>query len=444
MSRNLFRSLSVAGSLLLAALATACSDPGSIGNDLPVSTDKVGLTYVDTFTVRTATVLLDSIPSSTSTNLLVGRYVDPRLGTVEARAFTQVGLGSAFVPSATSSFDSLVITLRADAYRYGDTTRTQHLLVQRLEENFVDKTYYTSDALRYNDTPLGQIGTSRAKEYTFRARPGARTFRIRLNDDLGKELFQLGQTQQLNSEDDLQRRFKGLVLSPGASDNAALLRLLATDNASALNLYYHEAAAPADALVRSFTLTVGNRHFYRLRADRRASLLAPLTKSYQALSSTNTAAETYIQAGLGLYTRVDIPYLTDLRELGGTFAIISAELTMESVQGTESPYLAPPARITVGLTDAANRRGSTLSTADPTVPVTGTYQRLISTRTGLEQGRYTFQLTTYAQALLNRTFTNNGLLLSPTTTDDVARVVLGASRNSTNPLQFRVYYARVQ
>jgi len=461
---NVFRSLCAAGSLLLAALATSCSDPGAIGNDLPTSTDKVGITYIDTFTVRTSTVLLDSIESSNSNVLMVGRYVDPRFGTIEARGFTQVGLGEPFTPSVTTAYDSLVLTLPTDALPYGDTTRTQQLLVQRLQEDFVDKKYYTLDALRYDATPLGQIGSTKAKEYTFRARPKARTISIRLDDALGRELYQLARTGTLNTNDDLQARFKGLVLSPGASDNAAILRYFLETTTSGgglsitsfLNLYYHEAATPAEPILHRFPLTTSNsqalstRHFYRLRANRSATLLAPLTRPYQAISSTATAAETYIQNRLGIYTRVDIPYINDLKSLGGSIAIISAELTIEGVQDARLPYLAPPSTLYLGFTDPSNRRGALVGTV-PTAPVSqnnppvaGTYARKLSNRNGLEQDTYTFQLTQYLQQVLNRNIIDNGLLLNPGGADDVSRVVLGAARNSTNPLQLKVYYARVQ
>ncbi|OUJ75483.1 DUF4270 family protein [Hymenobacter crusticola] len=450
-SNSFFRSLCAVGSLLLAALTTSCADESAIGNDLPVTTDKVGITYIDTFTVRTSTVQLDSIPSSTSSTLMVGRYVDSRLGTVEARGFTQLGLGNNPIPSTTTSYDSLVLTLRTDTYRYGDTTRTQHLLVQRLQEDFVNKTYYTLDALRYDATPLGQVGATQAQEYTFRARPGARTLRIRLNDNLGRELYQLARSGALTSDTDLQTRFKGLVLSPGASDDAALLRYLVNDASSSLSLYYHEAAAASDPIVYAFPLTTGSRHFYRLRANRSATLLAPLTRPYQALSSNVTAAETYVQAGLGLYTRVDVPYINNLKELGGSLAIISAELTMEGVQGTESRYLAPPNTLAITLTDPSNRRGAAVTLLDGRTTITGTYPPpppanpvIISPRTGLEVISYTFQLTTYLQAVLNRSITNTGILLNPTSVDEVSRVVLGAQNSSSNPLRFRVYYARVQ
>jgi hypothetical protein len=257
-------------------------------------------------------------------------------------------------------------------------------------------------------------------------------------------LFRLAQNENLTSDADLQSRLKGLVLSPGATDNAALLRFIGNSTASALNLYYHEAASSAQAIVHSFPLIVGNRQFYSLRADRRSTLLAPLTRNFQALSSTVTAGETYIQAGLGLYTRIDIPYITDLRELGGTFAIISAELTMETVQGTESPYLAPPASLVVSLIDQSNSRGALVTSTDGQTPVTGNYVQGTSTRTGLEQGSYKFQLTTYVQAVLNRNISNTGLLLNTLNTNGVERVVLGGSRNLTNPLQFKVYYGRVR
>jgi hypothetical protein len=68
--------------------------------------------------VRVATVWHDSVLTSGSSNLLVGRYHDPRLGTIMARSYFQVGLGGAYAPDEV--YDSLVLVLKPDAYRYDD------------------------------------------------------------------------------------------------------------------------------------------------------------------------------------------------------------------------------------------------------------------------------------------------------------------------------------
>lgn len=432
MINNAFRGLRAAGSLLLVALATACTDPGDIGNELPTNTDKVGVTYVDTFTVRTSTVLLDSSATSTTDNLLVGRYEDPRLGVVEGKAFARVGLGGAFTAAASDVYDSLVVTLGVDAYRYGDTTRVQQLRVHRLQADFVDsRTYYTSDALAYDEVPLG--------ERTFRARPQLRSLRIRLGNALGRELFALAQNNQLNTQADLLSRLKGLAITSGSDDNASIVNYLASSSGTGLQLYYHTVATPGEAETFSFTFANGAKHFYQLRADRRNSLLRPLTASQQALSSSVTAGEAYVQAGLGLYTKVELPYLNDLRiALGSNLIVVSAELALETVnEGNQARFLPPLTSLTAYYTDRANRLGTSLQIAAP-------YRLAISPRTSLEQGSFTFPFTTYVQTLLSNPTLNTGLLLAPTTNTGVTRLVLGGQNNVTNPARLRVYFARVE
>ena len=46
--------------------------------------------YTDTLTVDASIVLLDSIVTSNTDNILVGRYTDPTLGLVEASSYFQI------------------------------------------------------------------------------------------------------------------------------------------------------------------------------------------------------------------------------------------------------------------------------------------------------------------------------------------------------------------
>ena len=422
--------------LLISALVmlNSCESATDIGLDMQVA-DSAGHFYVDTFTVRTSTVLLDSLPTSSSSYLMMGRYVDAQLGPVTARSFAQLGLSAPFVLTTTAVYDSLVLVLAVDSYRYGDTTRTQHVAVHRLSEGFATaKTYYTnSTALAYETTPLA----TRA----FRARPGLTSLRIRLPDALGQELLTLGRNRQLSTVEELRYYMPGLALVPSATDDAALLRFLATSDTQLLHFYSHESANPATVIDQTFP--VDGQHFYQLQDDRQNTQLASLTATRQALPSSSTAEETFIQNGTGLYTKVEIPYLLDLPNLGGTSLLVSARLEMQLVNGTVTRYLPPPAALAVYQASAANRLTAVLTAADGTTALTMPYT-VAQANNGLDQGTYAADLTPYLRNVLTRTLPNNGLLLLPTTADTPERVGLGSQRNATNPLKLKIYYTRVQ
>lgn len=418
--------------LLLQALAACTAVTPEEDIDVPTPRVDAEVVYTDTMTVRTSTALDDSVPSSTAAYLLTGRYADARLGVITARSYAQLGLGGVFAPSTGQVYDSLVLTLTADAYRYGDTTRTQQLLVHRLTTNFrAGQTYYTADALPYGAVPLGQ------RAFQARARLG--TLRVRLSDNLGQELWRAGRDGQLTTDDELRARLPGLVIGPAATDDAALVRWLAAGNT--LHLYYHDPGAPTVALGHDFVVAGGNAHFYQLHADRTRTLLANLTTRERAISSSATANETYIQAGLGLKTRVDFPFLARFKDGDATIALNSVKMLVEVVTNTERRFFPPPATLIPTLADRANHSVSYL--LDVTgAPISLPYQRSVSTRTGLEQGSYNMDLTAYASQVLQGRLPNQGILLGAEASPGTEGVVIGGVSNSAHPLKLQVYYTR--
>ncbi|MBO0359589.1 DUF4270 family protein [Hymenobacter sp. BT186] len=423
--------------LLLWAL-TACEDATSIGAELPPADKVTGTIYVDTLTIRTSTVLVDSVPTSSNSYLLLGRYTDARLGTLTASSYACLGLADGvFQPKTSMVYDSVVLLLLSDSYRYGDTTRTQQVQVHRLRAPIrPSTTYYASSSLAYDAALLGTT--------TFHARPRPRldTLRVRLADALGQELLAAGQNRQLGTQDELEARLPGLVLTPGTSDNAALLRFDATNQATTVRLYYHDPAAPATALSYSFSTATGGRHFYQLTAVRNGSALGSLNSYLQTLPSARTAAEAYIQGGLGLQTKIEVPYLLNLNELDGTWVINSAGITLETVTAAENRYFPPPTSLTVYLASRGNQYLGLLADAAGT-QITAPYYRGLSARTNLDQGSYSFSLTSYCTAVLKRQIDNYGLILAPPTSYTPEQVVLGGSGNSAHPPKFSLYMTRV-
>jgi hypothetical protein len=423
------------GSFLL-MLLVGCTEPEELGDELPSPKTELTATFTDTITVQASTVLTDSVPSATTGYLLLGRYHDAQLGTIMARGYLQVGLTEAFTPDPALRYDSLVLVLSADSYRYGDTTRTQQLEVHRLTQAFqAGKTYFANDELPYE--------TATVARRSFRARGKLGKLRVPLSAALGQELWRAGQSGQLTTVDQVQARLPGLVLTPGATDDAALVRWRAAADTTMLYLYYHNPAAPSEAL--AFPISVGGdfTHFFQLSADRAGTGLAALTSSRHGVSSAATQEQVFIQAGLGLKTKLEFPYLSQLKELGGTIVINSAQLTIETVSKAENRFWPPPATLYARLTDRANHNGAFFLDSNDAL-VSMAYQRALSSRTGLEQGSYSLGLTTYVQSVLRGTLPNQGILLGPETAATTERTVLGSAKNTAHPLRLRVYFTQVK
>ncbi len=423
--------------LLLATAFTACDPAGNITVALPPTSAGSSGYYVDTLTVRMATVWHDSVVTSTSGNLLVGRYRDPRLGTITARSYFQVGIGAAYVPSSDEVFDSLVLVLKPDGYRYGDTTHLQTVEVHRLRDPLeTAKTYYAFNQLGYDAAVLNQGASARP----FRAQSSLRTLRLRLADALGQELLTTGQAGRLTTGAEVNDRLAGLVLTPAATDDAALLRSqISSDGSAALILYTHSPSDPGTALVENFTLANGTKHFYQVTADRTGTLLAPLTASLQALDVAQTAQEAYIDGALGLQTKLEIPYLATLRTFGSRLTIVQAYVALEVVPGTDTRYLPPPSALTAYLSGRGNQQGLAVGSSTSgalSIP----FQSGTSTLTGLETGFYTLPVTDYCQAVVSRTLDNNGLLLVSGAPGSPERVALGGPRRAENRLKLALYF----
>lgn len=433
--------------LALALLAASCTkDVGNIGVGLPDAQTNTGAYLIDTVTIRASTVLRDSVVTSNSDNLLVGRYTDPQLGTLTAKSYFQVGLTGAFHPDPTFVYDSTTLVLhtatvtKPDSYIYGDTTKTQALFeVHRLKDPIsITKPSFASPkltSLEYDTTTLLNSGGVAPRG---RVRPTQTTFRLPLDRTFGTNLLLAGQMGLLTTQDLFDNFLKGLVLTPAPGDDATIVRLSASTGGAALMLYYHDPTNPTVALSSTFSLASVNRHFYQVKAGRSTAVIKNLpTTSLQSVSSSVTGMATVVEGALGLQTRLEFPYLTDLQQFGANLTVTNAQITALVPTATLSPFVPVPPNLTISFTDANNHP------TGPYVPSV-TYTSGVSSTTGIEQGSYNWSVGGYVQGVINRTVQNNGFLISSATPGLPNRVVLGGPRNTTNKLALRIYFITVK
>ena len=347
--------------VLVFLLHFSCDDDGTTVGDGLTDDSPIEIVYADTFTVNTSTVLLDSVATSTASNILVGRREDEKLGIITSNGYAIPGLTSDFtIDDNDSEFDSLTLVLFF-SYSYYDTINPQTISVHRVLEEIEpeddgDGLIYNIDTFAHDPTPLGSI--------TFTPTPVEDdSIEIRLSDALGLEIFNLAieSAEEVENNQEFIDFLRGLVIKPGENDNGAILGFNFT---SYMRLYYREPTEIAEdgEMTFEFPLLETNFHFNNITTDRTGTKLSPIVSQEEQLSSTLTDNESYIAAGLGFMTRVDIPNLRYLLETEGEFTFVSAaELELHPSFGSYRDNTPLPPALTIYETNRINTSLVTLN-----------------------------------------------------------------------------------
>jgi hypothetical protein len=429
-------------------LALGGCQSGSEIVGLANTTDQLNIRQTDTLTVTSSTILADSIQTSGSGLLLVGRTVNVRSGTVLARAFFQPFANNGFALSGTESriqYDSLVLQLgyrKAANYNaaYGDTSQTQTLnLFQYKTRPDEGDTYFNTSQLPLADRPLVSL--------RYRPRPGADAFlRVKLPDALGRQLFDLIRSGKLANNDELLDILPGFALLPGATDDGAILTFL---NTSGIILYYHDSDLDVNKYQFGIGIRAGNSQFNYIENNRKGTPLAGLSApGRDAVASRLTNEETYVQYGAGLRTIYRIPGLDNLRLIPGFANVNRAELIVKPLRFSLRDNAIPPTQLVLQPINANNEAtASSLINFDGT-PVVAPLQ--VDNSQLLPTYFYSFLLTGFVSGVAKGTIPNQGLLLAPQPGSDqglaVSRTALGSQRNpdKDSRLVFRVFYTTNQ
>lgn len=388
-------SIKAALCLLLPVVFFACEleDPKEIGAGLNPATGSFGVVYTDTFTLRTSTVFVDSVVTSQSTRPIVGHYNDPATGTVTCRSFFQIIYNQKFDLGANPQYDSTTLFLVNDSAS-ANLTRpiAQNVKVYRLTDDFDQaRNYRNTDDFAFDPAPVGQYAYNRPANATRKAD----TLRVRLDAATGQSL--LSAYRGTLTENDFVAQFKGLAL--GSDEAGNILSRFALRAPNTVVLYYHNAG---DTVAKGIGFSVSfGRVFNQVRAVR-AGGLSGLRQTYDAVPSSATGNVTYIQSGTSLKTKIEIPFLRELRK-NRDIIINEAQLLVKSVQsGVFSTAQLPPLRLRLYDADA-NGRIQTIAQAGASpayfyVPLRGQVNNsdaFLNT-----DGTYVFQIGEYLQQLL--------------------------------------------
>jgi hypothetical protein len=442
-------------SIAIAILLFSCSDePSEIGNVFKSGDVSYGIAFVDTLTVRTSTVLLDSLPTSWTGTLLTGRYQDSKFGTVQSTAYLQLGPSTGWTPDTDALFDSVVLILPVNGIYYGDTTATSTLSVHQVTEDFATHSlplYWTDEGnYPYFNATSGLFNTSEfvyassaLGTKTFKPRPNsADTLKIRLSDNLGSSWMQEAkqETNFFRSYTEFHKYFQGLGITETSATAGSVLGFDASG--AKIRIYYREySSGVLESTYFDLTYTTLYYQYNKISSDRTNTPLASLQPGNKILSSELTDNEAYMQAGVGIVTKVEFPYIKDLYNVNNILLINSAVLVIEPVHGTYSATRQLPFDLTLFHTNETNV---------PLSPVYGDYSDDIQYATisfdeefGTTTG-YNFSITQYMQSLFSSTYSGKPALLVATPIsgfrNSVTRVCFGGGDHPDYKMKLKIHY----
>ncbi len=429
--QNCLTKLPLAAALII--LFVACEDPNGIGLEfqgkLPIETF-----YTDTLKINSGTVWQDSSFTSGTEGVVLGRYEDPIFGATSASGYALLNLPlnvkrDSFkfdLKTDGYTYDSAALVLKYNKFYYGDTTNKMKISVHRLKGAINPvKRYVGSESIDYEPIELGsnEFGV---RDLKTAKGDTAKFVRVRLNDDFGRILWGLANKPEGADIEKFSNFMKGIAIVPSANSKmtANFIFSNAQSFSSSLSIYSHENGK-TEKTASEFTLT-------RLRFSNVNSILNGLALNKRYTKGKMVKAETanqrtFVQGGTGLSSIVSIPNLNKVVSQG-KIAINRAEIIVEPAANTATEFLKVPRFLQLSetkTTDAIQIYRD--ATGVPFVASNAAFNATTS--------QYVFDITEYAQKLVEKTKTSSTFVITVPTNDELSRLVINSAATKV-----KIYY----
>ncbi|GCD77618.1 hypothetical protein JCM31826_11000 [Thermaurantimonas aggregans] len=328
-------------------------DLGSLGLD-QIQDQKADFLFTDSIPFVTYTGFDDSIPTSLTGRLLLGRLYSSEFGESKS-AFATNFLLEQINPTfpANAVLDSVELTLRYLGH-YGDTSVPMHIKVYKLEDRlYLDSTYYSNHMFT-----KGQL----LGEATIVPRPNTRVPRgndtisplliIKLDKDFFKTAIidhSRTNASDFANQDAFMNYFKGIYVE--ALSGNSILYFNPFQIATAIRLYFRDS--DTNTIFRTFRLQ-GDNSPVPINA-----VVNVFSNDYSGSQirlnqdTINGEATTYIAAMNGPYTVVKFTDFSLLRQPG--VVLNKFEIVLPIKPGIEGNHISPP-RVSALVIDSTGKQ----------------------------------------------------------------------------------------
>jgi len=320
----------------------------------------IRVVQLDTMTVDFSTMKFDSIDTSQSSRMLVGKYNDPVFGTVKTASFMEL-IPSSYYIDTDAEYDSITFLLRPDNYYYNDTLQSNTIHIKQVTENLKPAdgvNFYNTSTIDFDEEDLGSL--------TYYPRPiGTDSLEIKLTDSLGQGLFDNLQLKKITTYDELKNYFYGITMQPDEEDDGAVIGFSLTSN---MRLYYTIAEEnertqySTDFLINTSSSPVP--FFNQISADEPNEYLKTLTDQEFNLHSSETGNLSFIQSGIGIATRLEFPNIKTVFDIQGQGTLLDASLKIAPAISSYNDALALRDTLSVFIVDQNNELTSQLISTD--------------------------------------------------------------------------------
>lgn len=320
---------------ILLVLILSCEKDNS---ELPVGEDWINLDtkvfFIDTLSIKATTFKFDSIITSNTNRLLIGSYNDPVFGMTKSKSYAQLS-NSTYSLDDDAVFDSIALILNYDNYFYNDTIPVQKIniyeVLDDIEPDDETDSFYNTTNFASNTSPIASK--------SFIAKPKKDdSLHVTLSNSYGKSIFDKIQQNEINNSSEFIEEFKGLLIDSDDNNTA----ILGISNASFVRIYYSHDNNELEEDENMLDIPFNSSYsFHNISSDKQATVLDTLSNQYIHLPSTNMLLDnsTFMQAGTGIATRINIPNVESIYNITGTGIIIDANLKLSIKQNSNTKNL---------------------------------------------------------------------------------------------------------
>lgn len=406
-------------------LCVACNDPDDTGLGVLPPEDYIHANYVDTFTVHAGTIVVDSVFTFNPNFSLIGEYFDDQFGRINAKTFTQFHISGDNLQfgedTAALSLDSIVLTLDIEGF-YGRLQDPMVFHVHEVTQAFPTDSAYSDDSLMVSPVDLAGGRVVNFAQIGNRLNT-TNTVRIPLAASLGNRILK-APTDSLINNAVFRQYFKGLRISaepigffsrePGGVYGFDLL-----SSNTGLILYYKDSTE-----VKNFGFDIDDDtpYFHSItRLDESGKLLDVVAADSLNLSPTNLM----VQSGAFVKMWLQVPYLTNIAQVGVNFAELEIKVDESYLGGDER--FDPPSRLYLYLADSTGRQETSISVSNADYDPSS--------------ASYHIPLSSNVMAHINGQRKNYGFILVPGNTNiTVNRAVIGGPSHPSLAPRLKVVF----
>ena len=342
---------------LMLLLGSCTKNPSDFNLGEKYIESQTDIALIDSFSVTLSTVILDTVVTSGTASMLIGSYTDNTFGKITSHSYFQLGIPDAIDVTDDDVYDSLSLIIHYNGYVFGDTTLLQRITVHQLMETIdpgPDSTLTRNTTFNYDPNPIGSL------VYTPRPKNTNDTLFIKINDDIGLDLFQKlieGSSVFANNTTFINNYLNGLVLVADDTYEGSIVGFRGAESAAEFILY---SSRDTEKIKHEFKLETYSKQFNHIVTDFSATQFNALINQRDELPSSNTDGLAFLQGCAGLAIRVDFPSLKEILLLERGI-LAKAELILSPLQNSYNTFNLPSS-LTAYQTDKFNKvSGSVVS-----------------------------------------------------------------------------------